>query len=65
MQRQDAHMVNSGSQEELLHPSTLLTRQAFVQQKSEMYDYLSHQLQDMNTTYSAKLDLLSNFMLQA
>lgn len=64
--RQDASMGPGGSTGlEDQHPATLLTRQAFVQQKSEIYDYLSHQLSDMNTTYSAKLDLLSNFMLQA
>ena len=56
-------MAPGGASQEEPHAATVLTRQAFVQQKSEIYDYLSHQLAELGTTYSAKLDLLSNFML--
>ena len=42
-----------------------MTRQIFVQQKSELYDYINHKLADMNATNSNKLDLLSNFMMES
>ena len=41
-----------------------MTRQIFIQQKSELYDYINHKLADMNVTNSNKMDLLSNFMLE-
>ena len=42
-----------------------MTWSKFAQSKAEMYEFLSQKLDGMNGTYSSKIEMLSNFMMQA
>ena len=42
-----------------------ISKNAFAQSKSEIYDYLNLKLTDIHNTYSQKIEMLSNFMMLA
>ena len=43
----------------------LVTWSKFAKSKAEMYEFLNSKLDGMNGTYSSKIEMLSNFMMQA
>ena len=45
--------------------SDFLKNSQFNQSKNEIYDFLNLKINEMQTTYTSKIEMLSNFMMQA